>query len=200
MIDMQQFESIKEKHGSYASWAVWADASGSPKSNIGDVNHFENESVLSFLKNNIVMVGLNISKRGSTGSKPFQNFHSPNSSANDFKIRYAFQKDSPYYGAYMTDVIKLHEEVDAKQVMRYLKAHPEKIEENLKTFRQEMQDIKATAPVLLAFGKDTHTILGENLKGNEYSKLIRLTHYSHRICKEDYKETVFKEIESHHAP
>jgi hypothetical protein len=82
------------------------------------VGHFENESVLSFLKNNIVMVGLNISRRGSTGSKPFQNFHSPNSSANDFKIRYVFQKDSPYYGAYMTDIIKLHEKIDAKQVMR----------------------------------------------------------------------------------
>ena len=27
MIDMQQFENIKEKHGRHASWAVWADAS-----------------------------------------------------------------------------------------------------------------------------------------------------------------------------
>jgi hypothetical protein len=43
MIDMQQFENIKQKHGSYASWAVWADASASPKSNVGDVSHFKNE-------------------------------------------------------------------------------------------------------------------------------------------------------------
>jgi hypothetical protein len=74
MIDMQQFEHIKEKQGSYASWAVWADASGNPKSNMGDVSHFENENVLSFLKNNIVMVGLNISGRV---SESFTNFHSP---------------------------------------------------------------------------------------------------------------------------
>jgi len=64
----------------------------------------KNEGVLSLLKNDVVMVGLNISIRDSTDSKPFQNFQSPNPSANDFKIRYAF-KDSPYYGAYMTDII-----------------------------------------------------------------------------------------------
>jgi hypothetical protein len=192
MVDMQQLENIKQKHGSYASWAVWADASGTPKSNMGDVSHFKNESVLSFLKNNIVMVGLNISGQV---SEPFTNFHSPNSRANDFKIRYAF-KDSPYYGAYMTDIIKLHVEIVAKNVMRYLKKHPETIEENLKTFRQEMQDLKATAPVLLAFGKDTHKLLSENLNKYEYSKLIRLTHYSSYINKEDYKDTVFKEIDS----
>jgi len=195
MVTLQQLEQIKHKHGSYASWAVWADASEKPKSNIGDISHFENETVLSLLKHDVVMVGLNVSMRDSTDSKPFQNFHSPNPSANDFKIRYAF-KDSPYYGAYMTDIIKSHVEVDAKQVMRNLKEHPGKIEANLKTFRQEMQDIKATAPVILAFGRDTYKLLSENLNENEYSKLIRLTHYSHRIRKEIYRETVFKEIES----
>jgi hypothetical protein len=192
MVDMQQLENIKQKHGSYASWAVWADASENPKSNRGDVSHFKNESVLSFLKNNIVMVGLNISGRV---SEPFTNFHSPNSRANDFKIRYAF-KGSPYYGAYMTDIIKLHVEIDSKNVMRYLKEHPEKIVENLWIFRQEMQDLKATAPVILAFGRDTHKLLSDNLKRDEYSKLIRLTHYSQYIGQEDYKEIVFKEIES----
>jgi hypothetical protein len=192
MVDIQQLENIKQKHGGYASWAVWADASGNPKSNMGDVGHFENESVLSFLRNNIVMVGLNLSR---PGSKPFLNFHDPNPRANDFKIRYAF-KDSPYYGAYMTDIIKSLVEVDSKNVMRCLKARPETIEENLRTFREEMQDLKATAPVILAFGKDTHKLLSENLNRNEYSKLIRLTHYSYRIGKEDYKETVFREIAS----
>jgi hypothetical protein len=195
MITLRQLEHIKHKHGSYASWAVWADSSEKAKSNIGDISHFENETVLSLLKHDVVMVGLNVSMLDSTESKPFQNFHSPNSSANDFKIRYAF-KDSPYYGAYMTDIIKSHVEVDAKQVMKCLKKHPESIEENLKTFRQEMQDIKATAPVILAFGRDAYKLLSENLNRNEYSKLIRLTHYSHRIRKETYKETVLKQIES----
>jgi hypothetical protein len=192
MVDIQQLENIKQKHGSYASWAVWADASGTPKSNMGDVSRFENESVLNFLKNNIVMVGLNLSR---PASKPFLNFHDRNPRANDFKIRYAF-KDSAYYGAYMTDIIKFRVEVDSKQVMRYLKEHPERIEENLRIFREELHDLRTTAPVILAFGKDTHKLLSENLSRNEYSKLIRLTHYSQRIGKEAYKETVFAEIES----
>ena len=122
MIDIQQFENIKQKHGSYASWAVWADAAEKPKSNMGDVSHFKHESVLGLLKNNVVMVGLNISR---PVSEPFVNFHDPSPRANDFKIRYAF-KDSPYYGAYMTDIIKFLEEVDSKNVREYLKKRPEK--------------------------------------------------------------------------
>lgn len=192
MIDMQQFENIKEKHGRYASWAVWADASEKPKSNMGDISHFKNESVLSLLKNDVVMVGLNISR---AVSEPFINFHDPNPRANDFKIRYAF-KDSPCYGAYMTDIIKFLEEVDSKCVMKYLKEHPETIERNLRTFREEMHDLKATAPVILAFGRNTHEILSANLNKTEYFKLIKLTHYSHQIGKEAYKKAVFREIES----
>jgi hypothetical protein len=192
MIDIQQFENIKQKHGRYASWAVWTDASEKPKSNMGDVSHFKHESVLRLLNNNVVMVGLNISR---PVSDPFVNFHDANPKANDFKIRYAF-KGSAYYGAYMTDIIKFLEEVDSKHVMKYLKERPEIIENNLRTFRDEMQDIRATAPVILAFGKDTHKLLSENLNKNEYRTLIKLTHYSHQIGKEAYKETVLKEIGS----
>jgi hypothetical protein len=198
MIDMRQFEKIKEKHGRYASWAVWADASEKPKSNMRDVSHFKNESVLSFLKNDVVMVGLNLS-RFDPNAEPFLNFHSPSPRANDFKIRYAF-KNSPYYGAYMTDIIKSLVEVVATNVMRHLKEHPKAIEENVETFRQEMQDLNAEAPVILAFGKDTHKLLSNNLNKNEYSKLIKLTHYSHQIGKEAYKEAVFKEIEQAQIP
>jgi hypothetical protein len=192
MVDSQQFENIKKKHGGYASWAVWADASERPKSNVGDVSHFKNESVLSLLKNDAVMVGLNISR---PFSEPFTNFHDRNPRANDFKIRYAF-KGSAYYGAYMTDIIKSHVEVDSRNVMKYLKEHPEIIERNFKAFREEMQDLGAKAPVILAFGKDTHKLLSENLNKDEYSRLVKLTHYSHQIGKEAYKERVLKEVGS----
>jgi hypothetical protein len=191
MIDIQQFENIKQKHSSYASWAVWADASDKPKSNIGDVSHFQHESVLTLLKNDVVMVGLNVSRRV---SEPFVNFHDPNPRANDFKIRYAF-KDSAYYGAYMTDIIKF-QELDSKKVLKYLEEHPEVVEDSLKTFREELQDLEAMAPVILAFGKAAHKLLIEHLNKNEYRQLIKLTHYSHQIGKEAYRETVFKEIGS----
>lgn len=194
MIDIRQFENIKRKHGLYASWAVWADASQKPKSNMGDVSHFKNDNVLSLLRNDVVMVGLNISRSASEPEPdPFINFHDPNPAANDFKIRYAF-KESAYYGAYMTDVIKFLEEVNSKAVMTHLRERPDIIEKNLALFREEMRDLRATAPIILAFGKDAHKLLSENLKENEYSKLIKLTHYSHQIGKEAYKEAVFEEI------
>jgi hypothetical protein len=96
----------------------------------------------------------------------------------------------------MTDAIKFLEDVDSKSVVRHLKEHPETIEANLKIFREEMQDLRATAPVILAFGKDTHKILSENLNANEYGRLIRLTHYSHQIGKEAYRDAVLREIEA----
>ena len=85
---------------------------------------------------------------------------------------------------------------DVKDIKKYLKEHPETIQHNLRTFREEMHDLKATAPIILAFGRNAHEILSANLNKNEYLKLIKLTHYSHHIGKEAYKEAVFKEIES----
>jgi hypothetical protein len=37
MIYQSQYELIREKHGKYASWAVWAEALDQPKSNIVDM-------------------------------------------------------------------------------------------------------------------------------------------------------------------
>jgi len=190
MIDIQQFENIKQKHGSYASWAVWANASEKrPKSNMGDLSAFDDARVLSLLKNDVVMVGLNFSVLVDV-PKPFFNFHGKGGGA--FKIRYAF-KDSPYYGAYMTDIIKLHQEVDAKKMMQHLKAHPDDAPRSVDKFREELRDLRATAPIILAFGNDTYKLL-RNLDKSEYRKLIRLTHYSCRISKEKYKEDVLKAI------
>lgn len=191
MIDIQQFENIKQKHGSYASWAVWANAlEKKPKSNMGDLSAFDDARVLSSLRNDVVMVGLNFSVLVDA-PKPFFNFHGKGGGA--FKIRYAF-KDSPYYGAYMTDIIKLHEEVDSKKMMQHLKAHPDVAARSVDKFREELRDLRATAPIILAFGSDTYKLLRENLDKSEYCKLIKLTHYSQWISKEAYKDKVFKEI------
>lgn len=37
MIDRETFDRIKERHGLYASWAVWAKPRATPKSNIGEL-------------------------------------------------------------------------------------------------------------------------------------------------------------------
>jgi hypothetical protein len=80
-----QFELISRKHGSYASWAVWAAATRGPKSNIDDLTILDvgaTPTTLQVLKNDIIMVGLNISR---SFAERFRNFHDPSPSANDFK-------------------------------------------------------------------------------------------------------------------
>ena len=134
MIDIKQFDFIRQKHSGYASWAVWASASEKPKSNVGDMSIFDmetNGSLLDTLKVNVVMAGLNISR---SFSEPFRNFHDPNPKANDFKIRYAFT-NTEYYGAYMTDIIKNVEMVNSNDLLEYLKASPALIRKNVILYR-----------------------------------------------------------------
>lgn len=95
MIDPTTFEFIKEKYGSYASWAIWADPGEKPKDNVGDMSIFNiqtNSALLQQINPNIILVGLNISR--GVIKHPLGNFHDPRPDAMDFKIRYAL-KDSP---------------------------------------------------------------------------------------------------------
>jgi hypothetical protein len=191
MISQNHYELIREKHGKYASWAVWAKGSDKPKSNMGDMAVFDDKVVLPLLRANVLMVGLNLSRF--TISEPFRNFHDPSPSAQDYKIRFAF-KGTDYYGAYMTDIIKGVVEVDSKNIPKHLKENPGVLADSLKIFRQELQDLGAVSPLILAFGRIAYGIIKENLTLAEYGKLIRLTHYSHQIGKEKYRETVLAEI------
>ena len=191
MISQNQYELIREKHGKYASWAVWVKGSGKPKSDMGDMAIFDDKLVLSLLRANVLMVGLNLSRF--TISEPFRNFHDPSPSAQDYKIRFAF-KDTEYYGAYMTDIIKGVVEVDSKNIPKHLKENPGVLAESLEIFREELQDLGAISPLILAFGRIAFDLVKENLPSAEYGKLIRLTHYSHQISKEKYRETVLAEI------
>jgi hypothetical protein len=188
MIGLEQFELIRQNHGGYASWAVWTAAGGKPKSNVGDMSIFDvtaNPTLLAALKNEIIMVGLNISS--SSLAEPFRNFHSPSPKAHDFKIRYAFT-DTAYYGAYMTDIIKGVETVDSHALRRHLRANPSLIKTNVEKFREELHDLRARSQTILAFGKDAHALLAKHLHPHEYLTLIKLRHYSVRVSKEMYRE------------
>jgi hypothetical protein len=191
MIAREIFKFVRQKHGTYASWAVWAEPAKLPKSNMGDMTIFDpatNPALFEALKPDVVMVALNFS-RLERNTAPFGNFHDPSPRAHDYKIRYAF-RHTPYYGAYMTDIIKNLVMLNSKDVVAHLRAHPQIISENLESFRGELRDLRTKDPVILAFGVTAYTILKKNLRPEEYSKLIKLTHYSHQISKEKYKEQV----------
>jgi hypothetical protein len=193
MIDRQQFELIRLKHGGYASWAVWAAAARGPKSNIDDLSVLDvatTPTTLDVLKNDIIMVGLNISR---SFAERFRNFHDPSPSANDFKIRFAFM-NTEYYGAYMTDIIKDVEMVSSAELLKHLRAFPSLLRINVEVFREELRDLGSQRPTILAFGSAAHALIAENISPDEYSSLVRLTHYSHQIGKEKYRSTVLRQI------
>ncbi len=194
MIDSTRFNLMKSRHGAHGSWAVWAPPSGAPKSNIGNLDVLDeqaNPALLETLNPGVVMVGLNLSRRFL--NEPFRNFHDPSASANDFKVRYAF-RDTEFWGAYMTDVIKEFVEPLSGTLLNYLRRNPEVVRDHVKSLRSELLDLGHPRPLILALGGDAHRLLVDNLCTNEYSLLVHLTHYSHRISKEKYRDTVRQQI------
>jgi len=155
---------------------------------MGDLSIFDvnkNLSLLQQLNPNIILVGLNISR--GVIKVPFANFHDARPQAMDFKIRYAL-RGSPFWGAYMTDIIKEFDQKESGKVMSYLRTDKQFEEKNIQIFREEMKDLGVDNPTIVAFGVNAYTILNRNFK-NEY-KVSKILHYSHHISKEKYKEEV----------
>ena len=189
MFDEKQYELIAKKYGHYASWALWAAEGKKPKDNIGDLsilNIEKNKDVLKQIKPHIILVGLNISRRI---EKPLANFHDPRPYAMDYKIRYTL-KNTPYYGAYMTDIIKDFEQKISGKVTTYLKGNKIFETNNIEIFREEIHDLHVNKPQIIAFGIDTYKILLRNLS-SDYN-ILKIPHYSHQISKEKYKEEFYR--------
>ena len=125
MLTLEKFNDIKNKYGKCASWAIWASEGKNPTSNIGDLSVLDpatNENLLSLLNPNVIFVGLNLS-RGDV-KNDFENFHSSYGHAKDYKIRFAI-KNSPYWGGYMTDIIKGYVKKESGTVEKYLRENKE---------------------------------------------------------------------------
>ena len=121
--------------------------------------------------------------------KAFSNFHSCNPRAQDYKIRYAV-KDTPFWGAYMTDIIKDFPEKESNNVMKYLKATPSFEKEQISSFEQELKDIGSIDPLLICFGHAAYNILNKNL-GEKYN-IRKVTHYAHFISAPKLRDEFLK--------
>lgn len=198
MLDRDTFERIKEKHGGYASWAVWAHAGSTPKSNIGDLRVLDpdlNPTLLEILRNDVIMLGLNISRAGIV-VEPFRNFHDASPKGQDFKIRYAFE-GTPCYGAYMTDFIKDVVMLDRASLLRHVRGNPQVKRQSVERLLGEFNDLQCDKPTILTFGDDTYAFVADSVPDNKYSRLIPIMHYAHYISKEEYRRVVLQKIEAH---
>ena len=193
VITLDRFKRITEKYGNMSSWAVWKriEKHQKPKEGMGDISFFENPSkeLLEILNPNIILVSLNISKGI---PRIFGNWHPDYSSANDYKLRYALQ-DTPFWGSYMTDIIKNHSEMNSKKLIADLKQNPSLVKKNIDNFIQELNDIGAKNPILIAQGGATFKILKKYLKGKY--RIFKVTHYSAFINKEKLKDEYNQLIE-----
>ena len=198
MIEAERFNRIRQNHGLHGSWAVWVSPSRRPKSEVGNLDILDerlNPTLLETLNPEVVMVGLNLGHGTDRPDRPFRNFHSPSPSAHDFKIRYAFS-GTDFWGTYMTDIIKKVVEPVSGKLVAWLSHNPQVIADNVKTFRTELSDLGCHRPVILAFGGAAYDLLGTNLGEDDYSRLVRLTHYSHRISKEKYRDEIHQQLQS----
>jgi hypothetical protein len=174
---------------------VWSPATGGPKSDIGDLAVLDpnaNPALLQALAPEVIMAGLNISR---SFDEPFRNFHDQDASAMDFKLRAAFT-GTPYWGAYMTDVVKNVEMVKSKDLLKYLRSNPNVMAAQMDIFREEVHDLGCAEPLILAFGVAAFNLLRQHLAPGEYGALVRLTHYSHYISQSKYREEVLAKLAS----
>jgi hypothetical protein len=142
------------------------------------------------------MVGLNPSR---PITEPFRNFHDLNPRANDFKLRHAFT-GTDYWGAYMTDIIKDVVVVPSTDLRAHVKGQRAIIQGNVEAFLQELKDLNAVNATILALGSDAYQLITAWVPPAAYRRLMRLTHYSRRVSKEDYRTTVLREVAAEAMP
>jgi hypothetical protein len=142
------------------------------------------------LRSDVVMLGLNLAR---DWPPPFGNFHDARPEGQDFKIRFAFT-DTPFYGAYMTDIIKGVVMLKAGDLMRYLAANPHVVAENVECLLEEFDDLKSESPTVIAFGGSAYRLAARHLPANRYRRLVHVTHFADFISAKDYREQVFREL------
>jgi hypothetical protein len=191
MIDKTKFDLIKSKYGHCASWAIWAEEGETPKSNIGEIDFFEDDEILKIINPEVILVGLNWS-RGPV-NKPLANFHDPRPMATDFKIRYAL-KGTLLWGAYMTDILKDFDQKSSGKVMDFLKNNKNFVDKNIIQFKEEIESLNAISPKIVAFGSASFSIMKKNLP--KHFKIYKIPHYANYGSKEIYREQIINFIKN----
>jgi len=186
MITPERFNLVKQHWGELASWAVWAEMGATPRTNIGDLTIFKSEEILEILQPEIIFVGLNISRDDLKDREPFANFHSNYGHAQEYKLRQVL-KGTGLWGGYLTDIIKDYPDINSANVLKKLKEDPNIEIENVERFRREINDLGVEAPIIIALGGATYTILSRNFK---HLTVVKLTHFSARIKLAKYKQEV----------
>ncbi|MGI3183523.1 hypothetical protein [Nioella aestuarii] len=187
-IDDNTMQAIIDDYAWCSSWAVWMEEGEKPKSNIGDLSIFDFKKypeIRKLLHADYIAVGLNISS--DSESSKFGNFHSSSPSAQDYKLRYAFQ-GTPIWGCYLTDILKDFQEPSSAKVKKYIKEHPNKLQPHFDHFKEEVRLLGAENSLFLGMGGLATRLLRQALPRD--AKVIQIRHYSDFIGREKYRKEV----------
>ncbi|MBK6708360.1 MAG: hypothetical protein IPG54_13100 [Sphingomonadales bacterium] len=77
--------------------------------------------------------------------------------------------------------------------MERIRNDPQLLSTNVEGFRNEMSAIGAKNPILVALGGATYRLLQDQL-GRDF-KVVKMTHYAHRISETAYKNEVWEMLE-----
>ena len=161
-----EFQTLESKYGMYASWAVW-----NPDPTIKMDTQIITDHIQQ-LHTSVLMVGLNISN---ALPQPWSNFHF---GLHDRKLNYAFNQ-SPYRGAYMTDIVKGEIDANSGNIRTKIKTGEIDIAKHVAIFQTEMEDVGATRNTLfILFGNEAYTHFKKYL-GTTYPNFVMSKHYSY---------------------
>lgn len=156
-------DDLAEKYGMYSSWAAWNPASPADARIIAEHQ--------GCLKTSVVMIGLNVSR---PIPNTWQNFHGRDHAR---KLMFAFN-DSPYRGAYMTDILKGEVETKAGRLRKRIRNGSIDVKKHIDAFRAEMVDVGVREHSLfILFGRDVAQFFTRYLAGI-YPNHVRCAHYS----------------------
>lgn len=178
-MDRERFEKAKEKWGKYSSWAIWspADPHKGTKSNMSDMSVLNpdlNPNLLQSLKPNVILLALNAADRD-VEPVSWGNFHDSYIHAQDYKTRLALW-NTPLWGAYMTDLFVGLHNTDSGKVRSWAKNNPDEVTRHIARLEEELSDIGAQQPVIIALGSVVYDI-AQSVLGYKYI-VEKMPHYS----------------------
>ena len=195
------YNGLRDSFGMYSSWTIWAEEDeGKPKSNIEDMSIFDDPKILDKLNNKYIFVGLNAAKHeheDNTQYQPWNAFHSSDKKRQqDYKLRYAL-KGTPYWGSYMTDILKNYPETNSNKVIKYIRdlnksGNSFDNDQYLGGFIKELAFFEPK-PTLIAMGNAVEKILRRHFSAYN---IIKIRHYSSWIGKEKYRACVLEQIKN----
>lgn len=176
-----KYDVLKAKYGSYASWAIWDEATRHDTTII-DANVTE-------LHSRYVFLGLNI-------SKPLLDMHWANfhGGKNDRKLMYACN-DTTLRGSYLTDLFKGIPEAKSAKLYAYIKQNPDILAENVRIFKEEMIDIEVgESTVFIVLGKGVLPLYLEFFGKEFKNRYVCYPHYASHGTDKDWVEGLWNEL------